>query len=249
MSRIEWTERTWNPSVGCTKVSTGCKNCYAEVMAYRLRAMGNKDYADGFKFKMLSDRLDLPKLRKKRTIFFVNSMSDLFHEEMSFDFLDRVFEVMEQTPWHTYQILTKRPQVMYDYCKNKTVADNIFLGVSVENKMAKKRIDILRKIRCRKFLSIEPLLEDLGELAFDGICLVIVGGESGLNARRMNKQWVLNIRKQCQEQATPFLFKQWGAYGEDGIKRSKKENGRWLDGFLYGQKENFLNYPIFIEKG
>lgn len=228
MSKIEWTEKTWNPSIGCTKVSSGCKNCYAEVMAKRLMAMGNKDYKNGFEFKILHHRLKMPLGVKKPTIFFVNSMSDLFHEKMPFDFLDKVFEVMKNTPQHIYQILTKREKILYQYCKDKKISNNIFLGVTVENKKSLKRIDFLKKINCNNFLSIEPLIEDLGTVDLNGIDWVIVGGESGVNARPMKKEWVLNIKKQCEDQNVPFFFKQWGTYGEDLIKRNKKANGRLL---------------------
>ena len=226
MSKIEWTEKTWNPSIGCNKVSSGCKNCYAEVMAKRLQAMGNKDYKDGFKFKILPHRLKTPLKIRKPTTFFVNSMSDLFHENMPFDFLDEVFETMEKTPRHRYKILTKREKIMYDYCKDKKISENIFLGVTVENKKALKRVPVLKKINCKKFLSVEPLLEDLGMVDFEGIDWVIVGGESGFRARRMQGEWVLKIKSQCEKQNIPFFFKQWGQYGEDGIKRNKKANGR-----------------------
>ena len=229
MSKIEWTEKTWNPSIGCTKISAGCKNCYAEVMAKRLKEMKNKDYREGFKFKILPQRLNYPFTIKKPTIFFVNSMSDLFHEKMPFDFLDEVFEVMKKTP-HIYQILTKREKILYEYCRNKKVNKNIFLGVTVENKKALKRIEILKKVNCKKFLSVEPLLEDLEEINLKGIDWVIVGGESGVNARPMKKEWVLNIKRQCENQNIPFFFKQWGQYGADGIKRNKKVNGRLLEG-------------------
>ena len=229
MSKIEWTERTWNPSVGCSKVSAGCKNCYAERMAKRLQAMGNKDYKEGFKFKILPERLNFPKTIKRPTIFFVNSMSDLFHEKMPFDFLDQVFQVMKETPQHIYQILTKREKILFEYCRDKTIAEHIFLGVSVENQKAKKRMDFLRTLDCKKFLSIEPLLEDLGELDLSDIDWVIVGGESGFGARPMKKEWVLKIKAQCETGKIPFFFKQWGAYGEDGIKRNKKGNGRLLN--------------------
>ena len=236
MSKIEWTEKTWNPSIGCNKVSAGCKNCYAEVMAKRLQAMGNKDYKDGFKFKIMPHRLDFPKTIKKPTTFFVNSMSDLFHEKMPFDFLDKIFKVMLETPRHTYQILTKRENIIYDYCKEKIISENIFLGVTVENQKSKKRIDVLRKIKSNRFLSIEPLLEDLGALDLFSIHWVIVGGESGFCARPMRKEWVLNIKRQCENQQIPFFFKQWGSYGEDGIKRNKKANGRLLSEKIWNHR-------------
>lgn len=227
MSKIEWTEKTWNPSIGCNKVSQGCKNCYAEVMSKRLRAIGNEDYKDGFKFKILRHRFSYPLTVKKPTTFFVNSMSDLFHEKMPFDVLDELFDVMKRADWHKYQILTKREEILAEYCKRKKFPAHIFLGVTVENRRALKRIDFLKKVNGKKFLSIEPLLEDLGSsLDFSGIDWVIVGGESGPKARLMKREWVENIYHHCNSQKIPFFFKQWGTYGEDEVKRNKKANGR-----------------------
>jgi len=235
-SKIEWTEATWNPSVGCSKISEGCKYCYAETFAKRLQAMGLKDYEYGFKFRILPHRLNEPLKRKKPTLFFVNSMSDLFHEEMPLDFLDEVFEVIESTPHHTYQILTKRAEKMYDYLKNKYIPKNIWLGVTVENKKRKNRIEYLKKLNATvRFISFEPLLNDVGELNLEGINWVIVGGESGKKARPMKENWVLNIKKYCDYYNVPFFFKQWGTWGPDGIKRSKKRNGRILNGKIYNE--------------
>lgn len=234
-SKIEWTEATWNPSVGCNKVTAGCKYCYAEVMAKRLQAMGIKEYADGFAFKMLPERIDMPRKVKKPTKFFVNSMSDLFHEKMDFDFLDQVFKTIEETPQHTYQILTKREEILSEYFKTRTVPSNVWLGVTVEHKKSKHRIDHLRNIDARiRFLSIEPLLEDIGGLDLTNIHWVIVGGESGHKARPMKPEWAERIQVQCDEQEVAFFFKQWGAWGADGKKRSKKANGR----ILLGQEWN-----------
>jgi len=235
-SKIEWTEATWNPSVGCDKVSSGCQNCYAEVMARRLQAMGASGYENGFKFTLMHDRVEQPLSIKKPTKFFVNSMSDLFHEKMPFDFLDSVFEVMERTPWHTYQILTKREKVMKKYLKNKILPKNIWLGVTVENRKAVNRIEYLRKINAAvRFISMEPLLEDIGLVDLSDIHWVIVGGESGVKARPMDKEWALSIKEQCEEQNTAFFFKQWGSWGSDGVKRNKKENGRKLSGQIYDE--------------
>ena len=241
MSKIEWTQKTWNPSIGCTKISQGCKNCYAEVMAKRLQAMGNKDYKDSFRFKILPQRLNYPLTIKKSTLFFVNSMSDLFHEQMPFSFLDKVFNIIRKTPQHFYQVLTKRASIMKEYCQKIDIPKNVILGVSVENKKALGRIDILRQVKVSKFLSIEPLLEDLGgDLVLSGIDWVIVGGESGYGARPMRKEWVINIQKACLKFDVPFFFKQWGAYGEDGLKRNKKANGRLLDKKQYSQVPELL---------
>jgi len=223
-SKIEWTEATWNPSVGCDKTTAGCLNCYAEIMAKRLKAMRAPGYEDGFKFKVIPSRLDRPLRVKKPTKFFVNSMSDLFHEEMPFDFLDDVFETIRKTPWHTYQILTKREVVLEKYFREREVPDNVWLGVTVEARHTKQRIDVLRRIQARtRFLSIEPLLNDVGDLDLSNIHWVIVGGESGAKARPMKPEWAENIQRQCVDQDVAFFFKQWG-----GVQ--KKRNGRVLEG-------------------
>lgn len=236
LTKIEWTEATWNPSIGCNKISKGCKNCYAEVMANRLKAMGAPNYENGFEFKILPNRLDTPRNIKKPTKFFVNSMSDLFHEQMPFWFLDAVFKTIEETPHHTYQILTKREKVLSKYFKSRNVPNNVWLGVTVEDTKMKNRIDYLRDIDARvKFLSIEPLLEDIGEVDLTNIHWVIVGGESGAKARPMKPEWAINIKQQCQKQKVSFFFKQWGTWGFDGYRRSKKANGRLLLGKEWNQ--------------
>jgi len=235
-TKIEWTEATWNPSIGCSKVSAGCQNCYAETMARRLKAMGTKGYENGFEFSTMPDRLRQPLNTKKPTKFFVNSMSDLFHEKMPFAYLDAVFEVIEKTPWHTYQVLTKREEVMSEYLKDNSLPKNVWLGVSVENQGTKHRIDYLRNVNASiRFISIEPLLEGLGKINLKNIHWVIVGGESGPKARPMKSEWVLNIKKQCEQQKVAFFFKQWGNWGADGVKRNKKLNGRKLDGKVYDE--------------
>jgi protein gp37 len=242
-SKIEWTEETWNPTTGCTKVSPGCKFCYAEVMANRLKAMGASGYENGFEFSLMPERLEQPLKKKKGTKYFVNSMSDLFHEKMPPEFLDRIMGVIDLTPQHIYQILTKREDAMQDYFENRRVPENIWLGVTVENKKhGVPRIDKLRNIDATiKFLSIEPLLEDIGRIDLTGIHWVIVGGESGAKARPMKTEWALNIKKQCEEQDVAFFFKQWGTWGADGVKRSKKTNGRVLEGQEWNQ------YPELVE--
>ena len=236
-SKIEWTEATWNPTVGCDKVSAGCKNCYAETMARRLQAMGTPGYEEGFKFQMLPARLSHPYSVTKPTTFFVNSMSDLFHEQCDYSFIDRVFEVIANTPQHTYQILTKREQILGDYFADKTAPNNCWIGVSVENKTFQHRITALRATNItNRFLSLEPLIGPLEEMNLDGIGWVIVGGESGHRARPMKEEWALDIKRQCEEQDVPFFFKQWGTFGEDGVKRSKKANGRKLAGKQYNSQ-------------
>ena len=236
-SKIEWTEATWNPVTGCTKVSAGCKHCYAETMAHRLHAMGVKGYENGFTVSIHPDRLSIPLRRKKPTLWFVNSMSDLFHPKVPFDFVDEVVEIIRATPQHTYQILTKRPGKMRQYFGNRKVPTNAWLGTSVENKRhGVPRIDELRKINAKvRFLSVEPLLEDIGKIKLRGIHWVIVGGESGKGARPMQAAWVDGVRKQCTAAKVRFFFKQWGAWGPDGIRRSKKTNGREYKGKHWDQ--------------
>ena len=230
-SKIEWTEATWNPSIGCNKISTGCKHCYAEVMARRLQAMHTPGYEKGFEFTILPDRLEMPLSIKKPTKFFVNSMSDLFHEKMPFEYLDKVFDTIRRSPQHHYQILTKRANILAEYFKDRQAPDNVWLGVTVESIEVKYRMDILRSIPAKiRFISMEPLVSDLGELDLTDIHWVIVGGESGNQARAMNENWVINIKKQCKEQNVAFFFKQWGTWGVDGIKRNKKANGSKLQG-------------------
>ena len=232
ISRIEWTEQTWNPAVGCTKISAGCKNCYAETMAKRLKAMGMPGYANGFALQILPERLGDPLKRKKPTVYFVNSMSDLFHERIPDIYVEQVFDVIYRTPHHTYQILTKRAARMARFFKSRAVPDNAWLGVSVENRRhGVPRIDYLRRVPAKiRFLSVEPLLEDVSALDLTRIHWVIVGGESGPKARPMKKEWADSVRAQCAEQNVAFFFKQWGGWGADGKRRAKHANGRLLNG-------------------
>lgn len=231
-SRIEWTEHTWNPVTGCTNVSPGCKHCYARVFAERLKAMGAPGYGRGFAVTLQHDRLRGPLTRRRPTVYFVNSMSDLFHEQVPFDYVHQVIEVIERTPHHRYQILTKRPARMAEFFVTRRTPPNAWLGVSVENRRhGLPRIDTLREVAASiRFLSVEPLLEALGALDLTGIDWVIGGGESGTRARPMRIEWVRSVRDQCREATIPFFFKQWGAWGPDGERRSKKANGRILDG-------------------
>jgi protein gp37 len=231
-SRIEWTEQTWNPTTGCTKVSPGCLHCYAEVMARRLHAIGTRGYEDGFDLALHEYRLEQPLKRRVPTVYFVNSMSDLFHKDVPDAFLDKVFDVIRATPQHTYQILTKRAQRLPRYFANRVCPDNAWLGVSVENRRkGVPRIAELVKVKARvRFLSIEPLLENIGPIDLKGIHWVIVGGESGRQARPMRAEWVRNVKRQCDARRVAFFFKQWGRYGADGVARSKGENGRKLGG-------------------
>ena len=236
-SNIEWTEQTWNPTVGCTKVSPGCKHCYAETMARRLQAIGVRGYENGFRLTLIPERLAEPLERRKPTVYFVNSMSDLFHEKVPFEYIRRVFDVMTRVPQHTFQVLTKRAERMAAFCRDNCVPPNVWLGVSVENrKHGVPRIDILSHIDAGvRFLSVEPLLEDLGRIDLTDIHWVIVGGESGRKARPMKPEWVDEIKRQCDAADVAFFFKQWGAWGADGQKRSKSANGRRYRGHVWDE--------------
>ncbi len=231
-SSIEWTEQTWNPTTGCTKVSPGCKHCYAEVMARRLKAMGAAGYGNGFALTLHPGRLTQPLGRRKPTTYFVNSMSDLFHPDVPDAYLDDVFDVIARTPQHTYQILTKRAARLPEYFAARRCPPNAWLGVSVEDRAyGLPRIDFLRRVPAGvRFLSIEPLLEDLGVFDLSGIHWVIVGGESGHKARPMEAAWVESIKRQTDRAGVAFFFKQWGGWGADGVKRPKKANGRSFQG-------------------
>jgi len=224
-SAIQWTDATWNPSTGCSKISPGCKNCYAERLSARLKWMRNPKYKKGFRFTLHEDALDIPlKWGKPRKIF-VNSMSDLFHESMPDDFLKKCFDVMVKADWHTYQVLTKRPDRMLSFTKQYgKIPDHIWLGTSVELPLYKDRIDILREVHAKvKFVSFEPLLGSMGEIDLTGISWAIVGGESGPHFREVETEWIRDIRKQCKKQRVSFFFKQWGG-------RTSKSGGRTLDG-------------------
>lgn len=223
-SSIEWTESTWNPLTGCTKISPGCKNCYAERMAKRLQAMGQPNYANGFDLTLHDHVLNLPLSWNKPQMIFVNSMSDLFHEKVSVGFIQKVFEVMRGASWHTFQVLTKRSDRLRDISPSIDWPQNVWMGVSVENQKYIQRIDDLRLTQAKiKFLSLEPLLGPLTDLTLNGINWVIVGGESGPGARQMEEEWVLEIRDRCLQARVPFFFKQWGGF-------NKKKNGRLLQG-------------------
>ena len=228
-SLIEWTEATWNPVTGCKKVSTGCKNCYAERMAMRLQAMGKYRYRNGFITTTHTEALSIPLRWKRPKIIFVNSMSDLFQKQVPIDFVREVFEVMNQCPQHTFQVLTKRPNIAARYSDQLRWTKNIWLGTSVENQKATRRIDSLRKVPAAvRFLSVEPLLGPIPRLPIAGIDWVIVGGESGPGARPMNEEWVAQIRDRCISREVPFFFKQWG-----GV--NKKRTGRILEGCTWDE--------------
>lgn len=236
-SSIEWTQHTWNPVTGCTKVSPGCKHCYAEVMAHRLKAMGATGYESGFELALHPSRLNQPLQRKAPTTYFVNSMSDLFHEGVPDAFIEEVLAVCAATPRHTYQVLTKRSERLPAFFASRNCPSNVWLGVSVEDRRyGVPRIEHLRQVRAAvRFLSVEPLLEDLGKLDLRGLHWVIVGGESGAKARPMHSDWAENVRRQALAQGVAFFFKQWGAWGADGVRRDKKRNGRMLAGRVWDE--------------
>ena len=244
---IEWTEQTWNPTTGCTKVSPGCENCYAEVMARRLKAIGVKGYENGFRLTLQHHRLEEPLQRKKPTVYFVNSMSDLFHEGIPETYIRQIFDVIRSSPQHTFQILTKRTERMAMFLNKYDIPPNAWMGATVENKKhGLPRIDWLKEVDSRvRFLSIEPLLEDLGDIDLTNIHWVIVGGESGPKARPMRPGWVKNIKQQCKDNDIPFFFKQWGGWGSDGVKRAKKENGRILSGRIWDSKPEIFQ-PLYV---
>ncbi len=226
-STIEWTESTWNPLTGCTKVSPGCANCYAERMARRLQAMGQANYRNGFALTMHEQALELPLRWRKPQVIFVNSMSDLFHQDVPLDYIRRVFDVMQRASWHQFQVLTKRAERLEELASELPWPRNVWMGVSVENADYTWRIDHLRRTGAAvKFLSVEPLLGPLGHLDLAGIDWVIVGGESGPGARPLMDEWVIEVRDQCQAAGVPFFFKQWG-----GVQ--KKKAGRLLQGRAY----------------
>ena len=233
-SKIEWTDATWNPVRGCTKISPGCKHCYAEVFAERFRGVPGHPYERGFDLRLVPEKLEEPLKWKSSRLVFVNSMSDLFHEGVPDDYIVKVAEVMSTASWHTFQVLTKRSDRMRDLINSKLKFAahhaHIWWGVSVENqKHGLPRVEHLRASDVAvRFLSIEPLLEELGLVNLSGIHWVIVGGESGHGARPMRKEWVISVRKQCREARVPFFFKQWG-----GVHKSK--TGRELDGRTYDQ--------------
>lgn len=239
-SKIEWTNKSWNPVTGCSKVSEGCRHCYAEVMARRLKAMGQNKYSNGFQITTHEECLKEPLGWHKPQMIFVCSMGDLFHEKVSDSFIDKVMETIERTPQHRYQILTKRAERMTDYFMNHPIPQNAWLGVTVECKSSLYRVDLLRPLDASvKFLSCEPLLEDLGKMKLAGINWIIVGGESGMQARPMKKEWALSIKKQANGLSIPFFFKQWGTWSVDGMKRNKHVNGKLLEGKVIQEIPNF----------
>ena len=231
-SHIEWTEATWNPLTGCTKISPGCKHCYAERLSGRLQAMGNPNYANGFQLTLHEHVLELPLTWKRPRTIFVNSMSDLFHHDVPVEFILRVFDTMRRASWHTFQVLTKRSDRLLELDAQLEWPANVWMGVSVENAAYTFRADDLRQTHAQtRFLSVEPLLGPIPDLNLEGIHWVIVGGESGPNARPMKEVWVLDIQQQCAQAGVSFFFKQWGG-------ANKKATGRLLQGQLYNEMPN-----------
>jgi len=242
-SKIEWTDATWNPVRGCTKISPGCKHCYAETFAERFRGVKGHPYEQGFDLRLVPEKLTEPFSWRSPKLVFVNSMSDLFQTGVPDDYVEAVARVMVTANWHTYQVLTKRSERLRDALRGElgfaAQQENIWWGVSVEDrKYGLPRIDHLRTAPARvRFLSVEPLLEDLGKVDLSGISWVIVGGESGPGARPMKKEWVVSIREQCRAQRVPFFFKQWG-----GVR--KVRNGRKLDGRTYDEYPQRTAVPV-----
>lgn len=233
-SNIEWTEMTWNPTTGCTKISAGCKYCYAEIMSKRLQAMGVEKYKDNFEVRIHEDSLSIPATWKYSKVVFVNSMSDLFHKDVPLEFIKKVFMVMNENPQHVFQVLTKRAERLFEIQHELKWTHNIWMGVSVENEKVVKRIDYLSKTKAKvKFLSCEPLIGALPKLNLKKIDWVIVGGESGHTPRPMNPEWVLDIQEQCRNNDVAFFFKQWGG-------KNKKANGRLLNGKTYDEMPEIL---------
>ena len=246
-SSIEWTNATWNPVRGCTKISHGCTHCYAETFAERFRDVPGHPYEQGFDLRLVPEKLAEPLRWRTPKMVFVNSMSDLFHKDVPNDYIQAVVRIMQLANWHTYQVLTKRSERLRDMLQSdlRPAADepNIWWGVSVEDRRyGVPRIDHLRAAPARtRFLSIEPLLEDIGHLNLEGIHWVIVGGESGAGARPMQKEWVLSIRDQCEQAHIPFFFKQWG-----GVRKCKA--GRQLDGATYDAMPHLVELPVLEDK-
>jgi len=247
-SSIEWTEATWNPTTGCTKISPGCAHCYAERMAIRLQAMGQERYRNAFELTLQEDIISLPLRWKKPRLIFVNSMSDLFHKAVPTEFIERCFAVMQQAEQHVFQVLTKRPERVAYIANKLPWSSNIWMGTSVENGRYSDRIKVLRTVPAAvRFLSVEPLLGPIEDLPLEGIHWVIAGGESGPGARPMQLEWVRQIRDQCVKSKVPFFFKQWGAFDQHGIRRSKSANGRELDGVLWNQMPCVKGSQLFQE--
>jgi len=241
-SSIEWTESSWNPVTGCTKISAGCKNCYAEKMAKRLQAMGQKNYINGFNLTIHEEVFNLPLKWKTPQMIFVNSMSDLFHESLPFEIIKKLFDIMNKCYWHTFQILTKRSNILYEYSKYLNWSDNIWMGVTVENQESVYRIYDLQRTDAKiKFISFEPLISDINDVDLRYIDWVIVGGESGAGFRVIKEEWVLNIKEKCEDKGIPFFFKQCGGY-------NKKKNGRLLLNREWKEIPSISKNKVLVER-
>lgn len=240
-TKIEWSEKSWNPITGCDKISSGCKNCYAERISDKLYSNGVKKYEKNFKVTMHPSYLNEPYSWLFPQIVFVNSMSDLFHKDVPEYFVKEMFKVMNDTMYHSYMILTKRPERLLDLNKRLNWTSNIMMGVSVENQQVVDRIEALKSTDAvTKFVSFEPLLGPLTDLDLEGIDWVVVGGESGPYARQMKEEWALGLLEQCKNAGIPFFFKQWGTWGQDGVKRNRWANGNELGGRTYNEYPEFL---------
>ena len=244
---IEWTESTWNPSTGCTKISPGCKNCYAHELAFRLQKMKNPKYVNAFDYTEHQKDLEIPLHWKKPRKIFVNSMSDLFHEQATDEFITKIFETMLKADWHTFQILTKRPEIMKKFVLNllklkglTKLPNHIWLGVSIENQDYVNRLELLKEIPCIRFISFEPLLGSITEANLIGIHWVIIGGESGPNFRPVKKEWILSVKQLCDRDLVPFFFKQWGGF-------TPKSGGCELDHKIYHAYPKISNEKITLE--
>jgi len=237
-SKIEWTEKSWNPTTGCTKISSGCLNCYAETLSNRLKITGVQKYKNGFNLTLHTNEIKRPLKWKKPSLVFVNSMSDIFHEDIPESFILRVFEAMNTCHWHVFQVLTKRAKRLLELHEKLKWTPNVWMGVTVESEKYLSRIDLLRNTKAHiKFISCEPLLGPISDLNLEGIDWIIVGGESGLKARPMQKSWVLDILHQCKEAEVKFFFKQWGG-------RDKKKNGRKLNGRTYNELPSYKDEQL-----
>lgn len=233
-TKIEWTESTWNPITGCTEISVGCQNCYAKRMAKRLKAMGSLRYANEFEVTIHEDLFELPLRTRQPKIIFVCSMSDLFHENVSFEVIGKIFDIMEKANWHIFQILTKRSHRLLDFSKTRKIPSNVWIGVTIEHESVKTRLEHIKQIEAKvKFISCEPLVGSLKNLDFTGMDWIVVGGESGPKSRPLKEEWVLEIRNQCEGKKIKFFFKQWG-----GLNKNK--NGKLLQGKIYNEIPNIV---------
>ena len=228
-TKIEWTESSWNPITGCDKISDGCLNCYAEKMAFRLKAMGTKGYENGFKVTLQPHQLEKPLKIKKPQMIFVNSMSDIFHKDIEDDYILKIFEIMNKAYWHIFQVLTKRPERLKELKNKINWSNNIWLGTTIESNKYINRVKYIKETEAKiKFISFEPLLNSVKDINLEGINWVIVGGESGSSARIIKKEWIYEIKDKCDKLNIPFFFKQWGG-------TNKKKSGRILDGKIYDE--------------